>query len=536
MAGMFDDLIPSTANQPPAPAGMFDDLIPGASNTPQDQSGPMSWGNVATSAASNIGPSAKRFAGDIAGAVTDPIGTVGNVLGLAAGAAEKVPGMAMRAITGSQDELPHEHFADAMGQFFANRYGSIDALKSTLANDPVGVASDLASVLTGGELAAARVPGLAKAASVAGSVGRAVDPINAAVKAVGATGKGAGKVGAALLGTTTGVGTRPIEEAARAGFQGGEASKALTENMRGAVPLDDVVEEAKGALQAIKSDRQKAYNADMAELGKDQTVLDFNKIDNAMASVRKVKEYEGPNSGLIVSLQPSTKKVVRQIDDVLTTWRDLPPDDFHTPLGFDALKQRLGDIADKTKPGSAAQKVATQAYNIVKSQIVAQAPEYAKTMSNYAKASDLVREMERTLSLNRAANVDTQLRKLQSVMRDGVSTNFGQRTKLVQVLADAGATNILQKLAGQSLAAVAPRGIARAVAGVGDVGALMAVILHPALWPVALGSLITQSPRAIGEASHLAGRVAKPISSVLPAVPAALRATYQTGRTNRVIE
>jgi hypothetical protein len=67
---------------------------------------------------------------------------------------------------------------------------------------------------------------------------------------------------------------------------------------------------------------------------------------------------------------------------------------------------------DNTERGSPAQKVATQVYNVVKDQIVKQAPEYAKTMAD-EKASNLIREMEKTLSLNPKASVDTTLRKLQ---------------------------------------------------------------------------------------------------------------------------
>lgn len=52
------------------------------------------------------------------------------------------------------------------------------------------------------------------------AVGRAVDPINAAA---GGVAKGVGHVGAAIGGVTTGVGGSAIREAARTGFEGGEA-------------------------------------------------------------------------------------------------------------------------------------------------------------------------------------------------------------------------------------------------------------------------------------------------------------------------
>lgn len=52
-------------------------------------------------------------------------------------------------------------------------------------------------------------------------------------------------------------------------------------------------------------------------------------------------------------------------------------------------------------------------------------------MKNYENASNLIREIEKTLSLNPKASIDTALRKLQSVMRDNVNTNYGKRGDLV---------------------------------------------------------------------------------------------------------
>jgi hypothetical protein len=121
---------------------------------------------------------------------------------------------------------------------------------------------------------------------VAGTVGRAVDPINAALKVAGGVGKGVGHVGAAIGGVTTGVGGQALRTAARTGFEGGEAAKAFRENMRGTVPMENVVSDAKVGLDAIKQERQAAYRAGMADLAKDQTVLDFGKVDATLAGAK----------------------------------------------------------------------------------------------------------------------------------------------------------------------------------------------------------------------------------------------------------
>jgi hypothetical protein len=156
-----------------------------------------SWADIAGQAADNLLPSTQRFGSDIWDAVTDPRQTVRSLKNVAFGAAEKlVPG-----------EQSHEKYADAVGRFFASRYGGMEAFKKTLAEDPVGFAADLATLLSGGELALARAPGVVgTVARAAGSVGRAVDPINASLKAAGTVARGVSHVGAAIGGVTTGVG------------------------------------------------------------------------------------------------------------------------------------------------------------------------------------------------------------------------------------------------------------------------------------------------------------------------------------------
>ena len=64
--------------------------------------------------------------------------------------------------------------ADALGQHVMARYGSWDAFKDTLERDPVGVAADIAGLVSG----AGALTGSAKTAQV----GAALDPINAALK------------------------------------------------------------------------------------------------------------------------------------------------------------------------------------------------------------------------------------------------------------------------------------------------------------------------------------------------------------------
>src|SRR3989337_2625603 len=133
-----------------------------------------SWGQVGTSAISNIPESAINYGKNIYQAVRHPVETGKAVGGLALGTIEQ-------AIPGEQES---EVYFDAMGKMLKDRYGSIANLKTTIANDPVGFISDLSTVFTGGGAviggagSLGKVGTLTKAGGTISKVGRAIDPIN----------------------------------------------------------------------------------------------------------------------------------------------------------------------------------------------------------------------------------------------------------------------------------------------------------------------------------------------------------------------
>jgi hypothetical protein len=145
---------------------------------------------------------------------------------------------------------------------------------------------------------------------------------------------------------------------------------------------------------------------------------------------------------------------------------------------------------------------------------VDQVPEYAKVMKGYEKASNVIDELQRTLSLGNKASTDTALRKLQSVTRNNVNTNYGKRADLAQMLAANGAPNLMEKITGQAMNSWAPRGLQGLLPG----GMTLAAL---ALNPKALALAPLMSPRAVGEGAYCAGKAASHAPS---GIPQALRA------------
>lgn len=122
---------------------------------------------------SNIPKSGFEYGKGIVNAVTSPIDTAEGVWNVASGAVQK-------AIPGEQG---NEKYADAVGEFFKERYGSLDAAKKTLQDDPVGVLGDLSVVLGGSGAALKHAPKMGQAGKAIQDVGVAIEPVNAVVGA-----------------------------------------------------------------------------------------------------------------------------------------------------------------------------------------------------------------------------------------------------------------------------------------------------------------------------------------------------------------
>ena len=114
---------------------------------------------------------------NVIGAITQPIQTLKGIGNLALGIAEK-------ATDGVQS---HEKYADALSDYYANKYGSKDAFLQELQNNPASILSDISMFVTGGASGAAKVASLSKVGAKAApalekvaKVGTAIDPLNLA--------------------------------------------------------------------------------------------------------------------------------------------------------------------------------------------------------------------------------------------------------------------------------------------------------------------------------------------------------------------
>ena len=474
------------------------------------------WSEIPGQALSNVPHSAAEFAGNIAQSAMHPIQTAENLGSIGLGVMEKV---------GRHIGLPsgqgYEKYADAVGEFMMNRYGSVDNIKRTLATDPIGVAADLSAVFTGGGSLAAKLPGIAgRIGAGVSAAGSAVDPLNLVTKPIG---YGAGLAGSAaehILGERLGTGHEAIGETARAGWQGGEGAREFRENLRQQVPVENVVDTAMDAVHNILENKNSNYKQGIRDAGLNKPISksSYRIMDQGIFDAGDIGHLKGfvTNEGAI-----KANNDLRSIVDKFYEQTDI-----QTIEGLDGLKQRIGEYRDALPPNAGkAGVVASKYYDAVLDAIKNQAPKYAEVMEQYSEFKNLLKQLKSSLSLPtnvRQLNVETALKKLQSVMRNNVNTAYGFRKTLVDQLEANGAPNLRFALAGQALSNKSPRGFARigiengaelATAFFGMASGNPALII-PALKAFGI-STATRSPRLMGEAIYYGARAAS-AAKVLP--------------------
>jgi hypothetical protein len=477
---------------------------------PQEQK-PLSPTDVAYGAITNLPSSALKFGKDIVHTITNPIESIKNLGMTAAGGVKNLmPESVQKFITSISSE-PGQidkavQMANAVGGDLAKKYGTVEGFKKYLATDPVGVMGDMSMLFTGGGSLAAKLPGVVgRAGEVVATTGRAIDPLNLATKAVTTPIKLAEALAITpALGLSTGAGAEAIREAAKAGAAGGTKAQAFLDQMRGNAPIENVVNTAKDAVAELYKNRSDQYLSGMSNVAGNKAILDFAPIDAAITKAEKVGTFNG------IPIRKNATAALSEIKQVIDQFRAGDPAIFRTVEGFDKLKQAISDIQQNLPYGTPARKVADEMYNAVKNEIVKQAPDYAKVMSDYESASALLKDIQGTLSLNKNANVDTSIRKLQSIMRNNANTNYGRRVDLAKELEATGvpgADTLFPQIAGQMLNSKTPRGIQGGILPSAAGGAAVySGLTNPATLAMIGTGALASSPRFVGETAYYGGK------------------------------
>lgn len=462
---------------------------------------PKPWKDVPGEAVGNVPSSAANLASGLWQAVSNPVDTATGVWDLAAGGLRNaLPEKFVSKIEGGKPNpsaLRASQTASAAGQFYKQRYGTVEGLKNTIATDPVGAAADLSTVLAGG---AAVAPKASMAAQTLNRASQLTNPLNAAKIPV----KAAVGVAKPIVGLSTGVGTENLSAAYQAGRKG---QTAFWKNLNDDVPRTQLLDDARQALANMRAQRSSAYRQNIGQTTANPTPLRFNDIDSAIKTVDDTLYVRSSTSGKrMPKIGDAEMRPIQEAYDEVGKWRADPG--LHTAEGLDALKQRLDAIYPESPKMNQAQRVITNLRNAVKDTIVKQSPEYADTMKAYETALDVEREITKALSLSDKAAQDTALRKLQSLARNNVNTSYGHRLDLAKILEQQGGVDLMPAIAGQAMNSWAGRGLPSQAAGLATLGA--SYLANPSL----VAALPLQSPKAMGGLLYGTGSAARGLSSI----------------------
>ena len=145
------------------------------------QSPDLTLGEMTRTAISNVPKSTGEYIGSVSHAITHPVESAQSILNIANGALQHaLPESANKLMYQMNPELAkNKEIASNVADFYAQRYGSAENLKRSIAEDPVGVAGDLSSLLTMGGSATANLPSVAgKVGKLAKLSGNAIEPLN----------------------------------------------------------------------------------------------------------------------------------------------------------------------------------------------------------------------------------------------------------------------------------------------------------------------------------------------------------------------
>lgn len=161
-----------------------------------------SLAEVPLEAGKNLPASAGQFVGGVVQAVVSPLQTLTSLLDMGAGALRNTLPKPVVSFIDKFDSDPEaaqraSSVATAIGGMYKDRYGSYDAIKRTFAEDPVGAAGDLSTLLTGGGAAAGKL-GATQAGAAMSRAGNVINPMRPIAPVIEAPFKLAGKAAGAV--------------------------------------------------------------------------------------------------------------------------------------------------------------------------------------------------------------------------------------------------------------------------------------------------------------------------------------------------
>ena len=457
-------------------------------------------------------------------------------------------------------DAPEEQLAIAIGDYYVERYGSAEAVKNSFRTEPVTTAMDLLSVINpaaatvkasgkavrkasktdiaqkigdkvGADVATDFIDRVAvtpikqtakklqenfentyprtyKATRIAGkAAGVALDPSPAVVRGAEAAANTAGNIVASTGGFLSGQPLENVNAAFRVGADSPLFSDRVTQFMQtmregpNAVTDAEFVGAATEGLKNLKRQNSAQYQADRANV--DLTVKDPNAFSGILAKVDELKREDiqsKPGAGI-----KGGKEQVQVFNEIRNAVNEFAFGNDQSLEALHDLRVRIDRIKiDETSDqASDLRRLRNEARSAVVDRLN-EIPGYQEMNRRYSDVKKLTDEIESELSLGNTKNISQKLRKLQSITRNNVSTNFGRRADLLSAINTDQPFDLIEVATARALSPRQSTGIQRVGQGLASAGGLAGFID-----PLLAVASTAASPRNVGSAAYATGRVAR---------------------------
>lgn len=492
----------------------------------------LTFGSMMGSAAQRFLPNVAEVgleaAQGLAQAVTSPVET---------GRALYDVGSSVLGALGITDADPAQ--ANQIGRYLADRYGGVENVMRTFAEEPAAVLFDASALLTGGGSAAAKGAAMLGRTGRIGraveTAGRVIDPLSATVGGaewladaarryapapVKAATQRAGefltqRIPAEIAALPSGVGGETIQQAFGAGREAGKApggvtprSEAFRGQQTGKASAAEIVNSLDAGVQRMRDAASTRYQTDIAPVTSDKTILDLTDAEKRLNALRP------PGLGRYKTKRtPSSHAAWLEAKNMLDQHKALmakDPATYGTPGAIDAFRRELYDTLEGYAEGGdrSASRIAKGMYQAIRQTVQKQAPDYDKTLRTYSEAQELMDQINR--SLRSGKNVDASVRKLQSVMK---RPDSGYAGELLEQVDDTG--TLQAQIAGRAGSSLVPdrlrSSLMTAQTMLGGAAALPSEVLAKlpgaeSMTPEYLLGALSMSPRVATSTAYGAGK------------------------------
>lgn len=482
---------------------------------------PLTGMEVARQAYKNIGPSAVKAAKELVYPFTHAPETIAGLQTIGAGLASKAAPYVGAGYRSPEGEQALGGIAD----YYKQRYGSLDAAKRAFAEDPVGTMMDVSTAVTGyGGLARGAGLGASKIARLAGrtgafgegfadagrgfaELGRLIDPVSASASLASMAAEPITKgVIPSVLSVQSG---KSLESLRRAEEAGATGNKEFMRNLWGGGKPEEVIEQTRDALQAIKDQRSQEYTSTSQGWKSSQTPLNLNNVRLTFADI--IAEHTPQGGQIAMRMEEPLNKIKGVIDRYSPTKK--------TMNDLDLMKKDLDSLYyDPAFRNPDAKAALTQVRQQVWNTISDHDPVYAEIMGNYEKATNEINNIVSSIGTDKSTAANRLRKLIKASGSDAVKRLAEEKPDLPYTLA------------GQELSEALPGGIRGAI-----YGSLPYIAGSAAFHPAAALGVFGASPRLAGTTQAALGAARTlPMYLEQQAIPQAARRAIMTEQKPRL--